>query len=200
MKKFILSSALISFSISGFAEAPKPAANPATNPAGNTKVSSAVIDCNYKIPASTAKIEDATLLQWSEKAAKQSFDFKHDMIDKQLVDLKACFTEAGWKSFSDALQKSGNLAAIKSQKLNVNSTLAGNATVAKVKDNEWKINVPLDVVYQNDKETLKQALIVDLLVGRKPTGDLGIMQIVVAPKDTKAPASPAPKTSSNSAH
>lgn len=202
MKKFILPSILLTILCSSTAlnaENPQPAANskPNTTTAitpGNTPV----VDCKYIIPAGTSDVDQAILIQWAEKATKQSFDFKHDMIDKQLIDLKSCFTDSGWKSFNDALQKSGNITAIKAQKLNVNSAVTGASTLAKIKDNQWKVNIPVEVVYQNEKENLKQSLVVDLMVERKTTGALGIMQIVVAPQETKtATPSTSPTPSSN---
>lgn len=139
------------------------------------------INCNYKIPAETTKVEQSLITQWAEKAALQSFDFDNATMDKQLADLKPCFTDQGWQSFNDALQKSGNLNAIKSQKLMVNSMLHGKSTSSEMKENQWKVSVPLQVVYQNDKEKLTQLLTVDVVVGRKISGDLGIMQMIASP-------------------
>lgn len=192
MKKFILRSVLLTISCFGtaiHAEFAKPEANALPNTTANTPAATPgntpIVDCKYVVPAGTTNVDEAILIQWAEKATKQSFDFKHDMIEKQLIDLKSCFTDSGWQSFNDALQKSGNIAAIKSQKLNVNSAVTGTSTLSKIKDNQWKINMPFEVVYQSEKETIKQSLIVDLMVERKTTGGLGIMQIVVAPQETK---------------
>lgn len=152
------------------------------------------IDCQYKIPATTTKIEDGLVKQWAEKAAQQSFDFENATLNNQLLALKACYTDQGWLSFNDALQKSGNLNAIKTQKLNVSSMVMGSSIVAAVKDNQWKVSVPLQVVYQNDKEKITQMLSVDLLVGRKLSGDLGIMQMIASPKEAKNAAAAAKTT------
>ncbi len=46
---------------------------------------------------------------------------------------------------------------------------------------------PLQVVYQNDKEKLTQLLTVDVLIGRKISGDLGIMQMIAAPRTKNTP-------------
>ena len=58
----------------------------------------------------------------------------------------------------------------------------GAAQVTENKDNQWKITLPLQVVYQNDKEKVTQLLQVDLTVGRKPSGDLGITQMIATPR------------------
>lgn len=165
---------------------------PETTASATTPSTPPKVDCSFKITPNSL-VDKAIILPWAEKATQQSFDFKYDAIDKQLTALKACYTDQGWQSFNDALQKSGNITAITSQKLTVSTSVSGTSRLTEVKDNQWKVNVPIEVLYQNDKDKITQSLNVDLLVGRKPSGDLGIMQIVVSPanidkdsKDTKA--------------
>ncbi len=199
MKKFILPAVLLTLSCVGTAsnaENVRPAPNSLKTITEKTPETTPQVNCNYTVPAGTPDIDNAILIQWAESATKQSFDFKHDRLEKQLDELKSCFTDSGWQSFKDALQKSGNVTAIKSQKLNVNSSVTGTSTLSKIKDNQWKVNIPFEVIYQNDKETLKQSLIVDLMVERKTSGQLGVMQIVVAPDETKTTA-PNTSTSTN---
>ena len=152
------------------------------------------IDCQYKIPAEQTTVDPSIVNKWSKKATEQAFSFDFNKVDQQLTTLKNCFTDQGWQSFYDALQKSGNLTAIKSQKLMVSSTVQGDVNVSPIKDNQWKVSLPMQVVYQNDKEKLNQNLTVNLVVGRKITGELGIMQIVAMPKQTQPAAAPAAAT------
>jgi hypothetical protein len=176
-----------------------PAVPPATT---NNNASSAVsavpnpvptqttpVDCNYHIPANQTTIDPVIITTWAEKAAVQSFNFTPANIQTQLEMLKSCYTEQGWKGFGDALQKSGNVESIKAQQLNVSSQLDGMSNINTVKDGQWKVTLPLQVVYQNDKEKVTQRLSVSILVGRKPSGDLGIMQLVATarPDETTAP-------------
>lgn len=142
------------------------------------------IDCQYRIPAETTNIEQSLISTWAKKAAVQSFEFNPATIDEELGVLKACYTEQGWQGFNDALQKSGNINAIKTQHLTVNSQVDGEIAITPTKDNQWKVTVPMQVVYQNDKEKLTQLLSVDLLIGRKISGDLGIMQMIATPRPT----------------
>lgn len=159
-----------------------PASIVAPPPAENKPAAPVVIDCNYHIPAETAHIEQSVIVQWAEKATQQSFDFDHVNMTQQLSALKSCYTDQGWESFNEALQKSGNVNAIQSQKLVVSSMVNGKPAFTEVKENQWKISLPLQVVYQNEKEKLTQALTVDLIVGRKISGDLGIMQMIASPR------------------
>jgi hypothetical protein len=153
-------------------------------PAPTAPAAAPVIDCTYKIPAQTKKIDQALVLTWSRNAIIQSFTFDPASIDVQMQKLQACFTEQGWTGFSTALQKSGNIQAIKSQNLTVTSQIDGQILVNDVKDNQWKFTLPLMVIYQNEKEKVSQLLSVDLAVGRKPNGDLGITQMIAAPRGT----------------
>lgn len=160
---------------------------PATTPEKVVPAVNQPIDCNYRIPAETTRVEQSLVIQWAEKATQQSFDFDHGTMDQQLSTLKACYTDQGWQSFNDALQKSGNMKAIQTQKLMVNGLVDGKSAITEIKENQWKLSIPLQVVYQNEKEKLTQLLNVDLIVGRKTSGDLGIMQIIASPRIAASP-------------
>jgi len=169
--------------------APKESSIPSPQPAPQP---APVVDCQYRIPAETASVEQSLLSTWVEKAVVQSFDFNPATLDDQLAKLKLCFTDQGWQSYNDALQKSGNINAIKTQHLSVSSQTDGELKINPVKENQWKVTVPIQVVYQNDKEKITQLLSVDLLVGRKVSGDLGIMQIIATPRVAAGSAAPMP--------
>lgn len=161
----------------------------------NAPSSPTVVDCNYHIGPETTKIDQALVLQWAQKAIQQTFSLDPDTMDTQLENLKACYTEQGWKSYIDAFKKSGNLDAIKSQKLNVSSLIDGQPLLTTLKDNQWKVIIPLDVVYQNAQEKISQTLTINLIISRKVSGDLGIIQVVAAPRQT---ANPVPNKTANS--
>jgi len=163
-----------------------PAAPPTTAAPANA------LNCNYHIPAETSKLDTGLVMQWAQKAAQQTFDFNPATIDAQLTALKACYTDQGWQSYNDALVKSGNLDAIKQQKLNVSSLLDGQSTITQIKDNQWKVSSPIQVVYQNEKEKIIQSLTINLIVSRKISGDLGIIQIVAIPRQAVNAAPPQP--------
>ena len=148
-----------------------------------TPAAQQAIDCKYRLPAETSNIEQSLVSSWAKQAATQSFNFNPTSVDDELSGLKDCYTDQGWQGFNDALQKSGNIGAIKSQHLTVSSQVDGEMTINLVKDNQWKVTVPLQVVYQNDKEKLTQLLAVDLVIGRKISGDLGIMQMIATPRN-----------------
>ncbi len=144
------------------------------------------INCEYNISPDTKTIDNALVVEWAKHAASQSFDFDHSNLEQKISKLEACYTEQGWKGFNDALEKSGNINAIKKQNLMVSSHLVGDAEITALKDNQWKVTMPLQVVYQSPKEKLTQLLNVTLNIARKPNGNLGIMQLIAMPKQTNA--------------
>lgn len=182
----------------GVAPAPITAPSPVPGPEAiksssvPTPTPEPVINCKYRIPADTSTIQQSLISTWAGKAAVQSFEFNPATIDEELIDLKSCYTDQGWQGFNDALKKSGNIEAIKAQHLTVSSQVDGEVKVTVVKDNQWKVNVPVQVVYQNDKEKLTQLLTIDLLIGRKISGDLGIMQMIAAPRQAGNAEPPLP--------
>lgn len=151
-----------------------------------------VINCEYPIPADVVTLDNTLLTTWATKAAVQSFDFNAPDMDSQLSQLKSCYTTQGWQGFMDALTKSGNVEAIKLQNLTVSSQVDGDVIIHLVKENQWKITIPLHVAYQNDKERLTQLLSIELLVGRNASGTLGIMQIIATPREAVIPAETTP--------
>ncbi len=153
------------------------------------------MDCHYHFSKDMKTIDLALVKQWAEKAVVQSFDFNSTSIDNELLALKSCFTDQGWQGFDQAFNASGNLNAIKKQQLAVSSQLNGKASVQFVKDNQWKASLPLQVTYQNKEHKLVQALTVDLLISRKSSGDLGIMQLIAIP--SKAPTAVPNNTSAS---
>jgi hypothetical protein len=165
-------------------------------PAISTQQPAVVMNCEYKIPTDMKVIDKSLVLSWSQKATVQAFEFDPTTIDSQMEKLKSCFTEQGWACFNAALQKSGNIEAIKSQKLTVSSQVDGQATVTDAQNNQWKLSLPLQVVYQNDKEKVTQLLNVNLTVGRKITGDFGITQMIATPRTTVTMQQPKAVTNS----
>lgn len=161
-------------------------AQPAQQPITVQPQAAPVINCEYKIPPQTKTIEQSVVLTWAEKATTQTFNFDPANVDSQVQKLKPCFTDQGWAGFNSALVKSGNVEAIKTQKLTVSSQVDGQSQVTEAKDGQWKITLPLHVVYQNDKEKVTQLLNINLTVGRKISGDLGIIQMIATPRTATA--------------
>lgn len=167
-------------------QAPKetPAPASATGQTAQTKP----INCDFHLAADTSDITTSLVADWAKMAAGRCFDFDYEKLDEQLAALKGCFTERGWQSFNDALQKSGNINAIRSEKLHVNGMPEGQEQVTAIDANQWKVEFPISVVYQNEQEKITQNLKMMMTIGRKPNGDFGIVQLIASPEKAQVTA------------
>ncbi|MDX2347020.1 MAG: DotI/IcmL family type IV secretion protein [Legionella sp.] len=166
-----------------FAEAIETAITPkAPTPTAAEPTIPAPIDCQYKLPQGTSTVDQPLLSTWAENAAVQSFQFNSDSLKTDLEALKNCYTDQGWTGFNEALKTSGNLEAIKNNKLTVTSRVDGTATIQNIKEKQWKASVPLKVVYKNKEKQLLQTLNVSLLIALNKSGSLGIMQVIAEPE------------------
>lgn len=141
------------------------------------------IDCDVRIPGET-QVDKALIGRWAEYAALHSFNFDSLLIETQLKDLKSCYTKKGWLGFINALNDSENIKAIKTQRLRVNSSLDGKVQFIEVKENQWKINVPIKVIYKNAEEEVTHFLNVYLIISWKNAFQLGIVQMVATPRSS----------------
>lgn len=142
-----------------------------------------VINCDLKVPEGITQIDEELVKKWAENAAIQSFDFNSDSIDTQLQKLKSCYTAKGWQHFKNALDKSGNIEAIKSQNLRMSSKVSGQTKIIATRNNQWNMELLLQVVYQNKQIKVIKFLTVDLTMERKPSGDFGIARIIATLND-----------------
>lgn len=171
-------------------QAPKETPAPAANPPVAQAVQNKPVNCDFHLAANTTDISATLVADWAKMAAGRCFDFDYEKLDEQLAALKSCFTERGWQSFNEALQKSGNINAIRSEKLHVNAMPEGKEQVTTVDTNQWKVEFPISVVYQNEQEKITQNLKMMMTIGRKPNGDFGIVQLIASPEKTQAPTQP----------
>ncbi|HAT2066299.1 TPA: DotI/IcmL family type IV secretion protein [Legionella pneumophila] len=149
--------------------------------------SKGTVSCHYKIPEETIKTDKNIILQWAEHAATQSFAFDFTSVEPQLSKLQSCYTENGWIEFNSALMKSGNIEAIKMQRLTMTSEVNGVAEFIETRENHWIIALPLKVTYKNDTMRVSQLLNIQLTVGRKTNGELGINQLIATLNPSSSP-------------
>ncbi|HAT8178279.1 TPA: type IV secretion protein IcmL [Legionella pneumophila] len=145
------------------------------------------VSCRYKIPAETIKMDKNIILRWAEHAATQSFAFDFNSIESQLNKLQPCYTENGWIEFNSAMLKSGNIKAIKMQRLTMTSEINGIAEFIETRENHWVIALPLKVTYKNDTTRVSQSLNIQLTVGKKTNGELGVIQLIATLDPASSP-------------
>ncbi|HAZ7574136.1 DotI/IcmL family type IV secretion protein [Legionella sp. PATHC032] len=145
------------------------------------------VSCRYKIPEETIKTDKNVILQWAEYAATQSFAFDFTAIESQMSKLQSCYTENGWVEFNSAMMKSGNIEAIKMQRLTMTSEINGVAEFLESRENQWIIALPLKVTYKNDTTRVSQLLNIQLTVGKKINGELGVIQLIATLDPASSP-------------
>jgi len=156
---------------------------------GITAIANAAVDCQQTFP-DVAQITPEVLTEWAKFAAIGAYHFDHQNPQQQLDSVKACFTDAGWKSFQDALQQSNNLQVVTNEKLKVTSQIKNETMISilPVQPNTWKIQVPLSVKYENESRHLDQQLTADLLVESHANSEgqlkLGITQFITKPAES----------------
>lgn len=182
-----------------------PSNDNADNATENTTIASVsvVVDCNMKVPSDQSEVPQILVQKWATNAALQTFTMQADSLETQLTSLEKCFTKTGWEGYKSALDKSGNLNAIKTENLIVSANLSGTPSVTSDENKkQWTATVPLKVVYKNSKDSISQDLDVKLLIAKDSSGQLGIVQVIAAPQSNQgaqaASAPPAPpKNASN---
>lgn len=134
-----------------------------------------------------AQITPETLTEWAKVAAQGAYEFNYSNHAEKFESLKSCFTDAGWKSFQEALEQSNNMKVITSEKLNVTSSVKSTVSVTSAQANTWKIQVPLTVKFENNTRHMTQELVADLLVEAHANAEgqqqLGIAQFISKPAD-----------------
>lgn len=142
---------------------------------------------------------DDSVISWATEAAVAAFSYSYVNYREELQASSGFFTADGWKLFLRALEDSNNLEAVKEKRFVVSARVVG---VPKVLDKgflgeryTWRIQIPLQVTYQNADEYTQQYNLVTLLVTRESTLNaprgIGIAQFVVRPlAEAPAPTTP----------
>jgi intracellular multiplication protein IcmL len=129
-------------------------------------------------PANQANMSDNDVLNWASTAAQQAYTYDFKNYQKQLQMLQDQFTPEGWKAFMAALKQSNNLNVVQTRKLVASATPTGKATIVKegVINNlyTWKIQLPMQAVYESESRLIKQNLIVTMLVTRSTSNPKGV--------------------------
>lgn len=132
---------------------------------------------------------DDAVMSWATEAAIAAFSYSYVNYREELQASSGFFTGEGWKAFLQALADSNNLEAVKEKRFVVSARVVG---IPKVLDKgflgeryTWRLQIPLQVTYQNADEYTQQYSLVTLLVTRESTLNaprgIGIAQFVVRP-------------------
>ena len=133
-------------------------------------------------------LQTNALLQWATEAGTAAYTFNFVNYRKALQDVRQYFTKLGYQNFLSALTGSRNLEAVRSKKLVVSSVPTGAPVVLKegVTSNgryAWQVQFPMLLTYQSASDSIKQNIVVTMLITRVPTLEsergVGIASFVV---------------------
>jgi len=142
-------------------------------------------------PLSEPVFSDQVIMNWAVQAITSTLSLNFLHLRENLMNSREYFDNAGFKSFVQSLEQSGNVAKIREERLSLSCT----PTEAPVITNKalrgevmtWKIEVPLTLSYESSKGVVAtQKLLASVLVQRADTRmyprGLVISQIILAKK------------------
>lgn len=130
--------------------------------------------------AETATLNNGYSANNSKKNSYDFFDFKTEILDAQYTQLRKVmpyFIEQSLDGIASALDKLKYAKVTKTQKLTLMSQKDKEPRLVETKENQWKMMLPVQIVYQNDQNKVSKLLNVNLVIERKPNGELGIIQM-----------------------
>lgn len=137
-------------------------------------------------PLNEPNLSTAAVLQWAQTAVVSAFTFDFANYRSQLQSVSQYFTTDGWQEFQNALQSSGNINTVTTNRMVVSAVATGAPVVTRegILDNHyaWRITMPMLITYQSTRVS-QQNVIASILVIRistltNPKG-IGIAQLIL---------------------
>jgi hypothetical protein len=147
------------------------------------------VTCSSLIPASPSENRRKFVKKWSAYVAKQAFALNYSTVEFDIQQIKDCFSDEGWTNFKSALDHSGNIPMIKTNLLTSTVQIIDPIAIQHIKDeSRWEIDVPMQIVYQNEKKKMTQMISVHLNIAELSSRRLSILQIMGNPiaQDSRA--------------
>ncbi len=138
-------------------------------------------------PLDAPNVTPSSLVNWVTQAVTSAYTIDFYNYQSNIDNLKQYFTIDGYDNYLTALNKSGTLKKIISDKLIVSAVAINTAVILQegMMNNiySWKIQIPVLLNYQGASTTSTQkTIVVNVLVNRVPTDlapkGIGIAQIV----------------------
>lgn len=113
------------------------------------------------------------LLQWASLAARQALNINFVSPEKSLEKSKPNFTPSGWSQLSEQMKKSGLLASVTDQKVDVSAVVFKTPVVVSTAVLHgrftWHVQLPMLVTLSSASATTKQRMLVTMDVQRIST-------------------------------
>lgn len=141
-----------------------------------------------QVPLNKSNHSAQEISAWAKQAIIAINTYDYINYTQQLQAASQYFTSRGWKAYSTALEKSGNLKAVMDNKMMVAATSKHIPLVLQqglLKDGTyaWKVQIPLKITYQTAYNAKTQNTIVTMLIKRTAalpnTQGIGIDQLTI---------------------
>lgn len=142
------------------------------------------------ITVSNPVLSQAAVMSVAQNAALAVFNYDYQNYNDRLKMAAMNFTPAGWASYTQALQQSGNIAVMQQHQVTMVGHLTGTASVTQLTNQnnapQWLVQMPMQVIYTSSTgEKIIHNLIVKVTVTTvdsktNPNG-LAVTQIIAAP-------------------
>lgn len=130
---------------------------------------------NELIPLDIPYVSQELLLSFADQAAVRAYSFDFLNYEQQLEQASKYFTPAGFESFKQALQASGNLKVIQDKHLVVKAVVTDIPVILKegvlpdTNQYAWQVQIPMLVQYISASEKIQQPIVATLLIVRVST-------------------------------
>lgn len=126
------------------------------------------------VPLSQANLSKPALLSWAAQAASETMTFGFHDYRRRLQESSRHFTRRGWGSFTKALQDSGRIETITSNRQVVSATPRAAPTILAeglMPDGtyRWEVEMPMLLTYELGQARKSEPLNVRLVIVRVPT-------------------------------
>lgn len=126
-------------------------------------------------PLDEPVVTNKYILEWSIRATRAALNLDFVNYSKQLQSASEYFTSSGWSAFSGALDKSGLLEAVKSQKLMM-SAVVPKSPIIRFNGiisgrHIWRISMPVLVTFGSASDQRQRQMDVTMIISRVPALD-----------------------------
>ena len=125
------------------------------------------------IPLDQPNMPPSTLLQWANSAAIAAYTYNFVNYRQELQSASEFFTPDGWNQFIGALNSSNNLKSVIDKKLVVSAVATGAPVITDQGvingTYTWSVQMPMLVTYQSASQTVRQNILVRIVVQRIST-------------------------------
>lgn len=121
-------------------------------------------------PPLSAPVSDTSIRNWASEAVSETMTFGFHDYRMRLQKSSRLFTTQGWKSFTEALERSDTITTLASEQQLITTAIRGAPYILQsqlVGDRyEWDVQVPVIVSYQQGTKIRSDKLLTTLRIVR----------------------------------